>query len=213
MTTAKELSKRPALLIGGLAISLTTLGVGAAVASSHGGQGADAKATLRLANGTKIGMVRFNEENGLTRVRVSLHVPAGATAVRAFHGFHVHANDVATNGEGCIADPAALPSTWFVSADGHLKAGTELHADHVGDMPSLHLNSDGSASATFLTERVPELNQRAVIFHAGPDNFANVPLGTLPDQYSANSQAAIDKTKATGNAGDRIACGVITAHS
>ena len=39
-----------------------------------------------------------------------------------FHGFHIHANDDPANGKGCIADPAQAPSTWFVSADGHLKA-------------------------------------------------------------------------------------------
>jgi Cu/Zn superoxide dismutase len=48
-----------------------------------------------------------------------------------------------------------------------------------------------------------------VIFHAAADNFGNVPLGAEPDKYAANSQAAIDLTNATGNAGARLACGVI----
>ena len=70
--------------------------------------------------GTAIGDVRFLNRDEATEVRVSLSVPAGATAVRAFHGFHVHANDNPANGDGCLADPSAAPSTWFVSADGHL---------------------------------------------------------------------------------------------
>jgi Cu/Zn superoxide dismutase len=45
--------------------------------------------------------------------------------------------------------------------------------------------------------------------HASADNFGNIPLGTEPDKYTSNSQAAIDLTTATGNAGARVACGVI----
>jgi Cu-Zn family superoxide dismutase len=48
-----------------------------------------------------------------------------------------------------------------------------------------------------------------VIVHALPDNYDNIPLGTAPDQYTANSPAAREKTLATGNAGDRLACGVV----
>jgi Cu-Zn family superoxide dismutase len=56
---------------------------------------------------------------------------------------------------------------------------------------------------------VDDLAGRVVIVHAGPDNFGNIPVGTDPNQYTPNSQSAIDRTAATGNAGDRIACGVI----
>ena len=78
-------------------------------------------------------------------------------------------------------------------------------------MPSLLVNDDGTATLESLSSRmrIADLLNRAVVLHAGPDNFANVPTGTLPDQYSANSPAATDKSAATGNAGDRIACGVV----
>ena len=49
---------------------------------------------------------------------------------------------------------------------------------------------------------------RAVVLHAGPDNFGNVPVGTGADQYIAGA-TALAKTQATGNAGDRFGCGVI----
>jgi superoxide dismutase, Cu-Zn family len=173
----------------------------------------DAAAALRLADGTQIGTVQFSAGPNGTVGRVELTIPEDRTAVRAFHGFHIHANDDPANGEGCIADPNAAPATWFVSADGHLKAPTEQHPAHRGDMPPLLVNSDGTASATFMVDRFTpqDLIGRTVILHSDPDNLGNVPVGAAADQYTPNSQAALDDTAATGNAGDRIACGVIGA--
>ena len=133
--------------------------------------------------------------------------------MRVFHGFHVHANDNPANGIGCVADPLAAPATWFVSADGHLMHAGEVHGGHSGDMPSLHLDSDGTAETTFAIDRIDvgELDGRVVILHAGADNFGNVPVGTMPNQYTANSPDASGLTGRTGNAGDRVACGEITA--
>lgn len=48
-----------------------------------------------------------------------------------------------------------------------------------------------------------------MIVHAGADNFGNVPVGGALNQYTANDVAATTATKNTGNAGDRLACGVI----
>jgi len=50
---------------------------------------------------------------------------------------------------------------------------------------------------------------RAVIVHAGPDNFGNVPVGPAANQYTANAVDATTATKNTGNAGDRLGCGII----
>jgi superoxide dismutase, Cu-Zn family len=195
-------------------IALTVAAVGVAatatVAAAHHDP-SSAHVTLRLADGTDIGKVRFREHRDTTVVTVSLAVPTSATAVRAFHGFHIHANDNPANGTGCQADPAAAPATWFVSADGHLKHDGEVHGGHSGDMPSLHLDGDGTAKTTFTIDRidVDELAGRVVILHAGADNFGNVPVGTDANQYTANSEDATDMTSATGNAGARVACGVI----
>jgi Cu-Zn family superoxide dismutase len=189
-----------------------TVAVPIATAATATDEKPSVRATLRLADGTEIGRVRFTQGVGTTAVSVALSVPAGTTSVRSFHGFHIHANDNPANGDGCVADPAQAPSTWFVSADGHLRAGAETHGSHVGDMPSLHLDADGSAEARFEIDRISlaNLTGRAVIVHAGPDNFGNVPVGPGADQYTANSTAATDRTQGTGNAGDRVACGVVT---
>ena len=110
-----------------------------------------------------------------------------------------------------MADAAKPSNTWFVSAGGHLKADGQTHGGHTGDLQSLLVNADGSADSTFTTDRfLPgDLNGRAVVLHAGADNFGNVPVGAAADQYSANSPAAVTKTQNTGNAGDRVACGVV----
>jgi superoxide dismutase, Cu-Zn family len=185
----------------------------AAAAAAGGDTGSNARTTLRLADGTDVGSVHFRDQDDGIQVQVSLHVPATATAIGSFHGFHIHANDDPANDDGCQGDPAAEPSTWFVSADGHLKQDGQLHGGHDGDMPPLFLDNDGRAEATFIVDRtdLDELDGRVVILHAGPDNLGNVPVGTEPDQYTANSPEALDRTQATGNAGDRIACGEISA--
>lgn len=71
--------------------------------------------------------------------------------------------------------------------------------------------ADGSAWLAFSTDRIdPELLRgRAVILHAKPDNFGNVPVGTGPTEYRPNSDAATDLTQRTGNASDRVACGLV----
>ena len=171
-----------------------------------------ARAILRDAGGNQLGIIKFSQESGEVLVRASVQ---GLSP--GFHGFHVHANNDPSNGIGCIANLGLPSNTWFVSADGHYKLGTEVHGAHQGDMPLLLLNGTGTldswATSRFETDRfaVADIVGRAVIVHALADNFNNIPLGTGSDQYVANSQAAIDKTNATGNAGDRLLCGVVEA--
>ncbi len=166
------------------------------------------RATLVLAAGDTIGTVEFKTDDGHTEVRVRL---AGAPGLDAFHGFHIHANDVAANGSGCVADPSAAPSTWFVSADGHYNPSGQTHVHHVGDMPVVYVNADGTVETRFRIDKIVpgDLVGKVVILHAGADNFANIPLGAGPAQYTANSTDATAATARTGNAGDRVACGII----
>jgi superoxide dismutase, Cu-Zn family len=174
-----------------------------ATSSGAGARGNSARATLYSATATKVGRVTFTATRHHTWVHVHLD---DAPGVNQFHGFHIHANNVLGTGVGCVA-----PS--FASADGHWRVGLETHGHHLGDMPSVYVNGDGSVDARFTLDRVvaiSDLRGRAVILHAGADNFGNVPVGDLPTQYKPNTSAAVTATETTGNAGDRVACGVIS---
>jgi len=190
-------------------------------ALAHGG--GSAKAVLRNATGKKVGTVNFSQKHG--RVLVNVRVDARLASVPAgFHGFHVHANDNAANGTGCVADPAQAETTWFVSADGHYKDADPAHANHGahnGDLPVLLVYDDGKGRAVgeaeFATDSfaVHDILDRALILHKLPDNYRNIPIGAGATQYQpvtdivADSTTATGLTAATGNAGPRLACGVI----
>jgi Cu-Zn family superoxide dismutase len=156
-------------------------------------QSGQATAALYSEAGDPVGTVRFIQEPGGVMVQAEVtNLPPG------FHGFHVH-----TNG---VCDPA----TRFTSAGGHL----DLEMGHLpdggmaGDMTNLYVKADGSGTMSLRVDRfaVPDLlanGGRAVVVHADPDNFRNIPsrYGVTPDQTTLD----------TGDAGTRIACGVIEA--
>ncbi len=77
----------------GYAAVLAVVG-GVAVASTAGAHTRSAKTTLRDTSGQEIGVVKFVDARGATEVRVEIR-RGSAVAVDAFHGFHIHANDVA----------------------------------------------------------------------------------------------------------------------
>lgn len=88
-------------------------------------------------------------------------------------------------GSGC----AGMPDDPFSSAGGHYNPGGCEHPYHAGDMPPLFSN-DGYAFLVFFTNRfsVDQIIGRTMIIHSGVDDFTSQP---------------------SGNAGKRIACGVI----
>ena len=110
---------------------------------------------------------------------------------REFHGFHVH-------------DVGDCASFLFTSALGHFNPSAAGHPGHAADMPVLLVNANGTAEAQFVSDRyrLVDVIGRALIVHAGPDNYANIPT-----RYSAGGPDAT--TMATGDAGGRAACGVI----
>jgi superoxide dismutase, Cu-Zn family len=165
-------------------------------------------ATMRNAAGATVAKVLLAQVSS-TRALVTVNVTF--PGIRAgFHGLHIHANDNAANGVGCVADPTQPANTHFVSADGHWNPTAETHGEHGGDTPGVNVLSDGSALLSYTHElALADVTGRAFILHEGMDNFGNIPLGTALNQYTANAQDAITLTQNTGNAGNRIACGVI----
>ncbi len=195
--------KRITLLFGSLGVLLLAAALylsadGGSHPSAAESEGDDARAVLYDSTGAVVGSVKFADEDDGVHVKAIVD----ASFAAGFHGFHVHANNDASNGDGCLAPT-------FVSADGHFKEAGQDHANHAGDMPVLLVNADGTAEARFVTDRfsVADIVGRAVIVHAGADNYANIPA-----RYLTGTLTAIDSTTLnTGDAGGRIACGVIEA--
>lgn len=154
-----------------------------------------ARAELRTADGSVVGAVVFKGRGRFAdRVDVELDLPSGAPGLGAYHGLHIHTTGVCTE-----------PS--FTSANGHWNPTSEPHGHHAGDLPSMLVSPSGEADASFATHRFDvaqlfDADGSAVVLHNGSDNFANIP----PSYGSPNAN-----TLATGDAGGRYACGVVTA--
>jgi len=105
------------------------------------------------------------------------------------HGFHIHEAGDCSSGDG-------------MSAKGHFNPHGKPHGDpksaerHAGDLPALKSGKDGRAKIDVTVDGISigqgpgDIVGRGLIIHADPDDY---------------------KTQPTGNAGARIACGVIKA--
>ena len=184
-----------------IALALTLAACGGGDDDEDAGAGGGAQTTVTTAapgtaadmiaaDGSPAGRVTFTEAGGRLTVEARLvNLPPG------FHGFHIHATGKCERG-----------TPPFTSAGGHMVLGEQAHPAHAGDQPVVLVMADRSVEMSFTTDRyrlsdlqVPE--GRAVIVHALPDNYANVPT-----RYVRQPDAT---TLATGDAGDRIACGVV----
>lgn len=155
----------------------------AACASSPRADGEGAFADVRNAGGTLLGRVSLVPEGAGTRVQGDLQgLPAGV------HALHIHA-------VGLCEPP-------FTSAGPHFNPQQRPHGrqhpqgGHAGDLPNVTADASGRVRIDALA-RAPltgdggilDADGAAVVLHAQADDEVSDPAG---------------------NAGDRIACGVIT---
>jgi superoxide dismutase, Cu-Zn family len=85
-----------------------------------------------------------------------------------------------------------------------------------GDLTSLEVRSDGSALLTTTTDAFTAQDllageKTALIIHEKPDNFANIPTDRYQQKNGATGPNEV--TLSTGDAGKRVACGVIESAS
>jgi len=148
------------------------------------GAGPMATAKLEATRGNAAaGTVTFSQQGD----RVMVHARVEGLKPGQEHGFHVHEKGDCSSGDG-------------MSTGGHFNPTGKPHgpqdADHhVGDLPALKADANGRADARFhvtgvtVGSGVADIVGKGLIVHAMPDDY---------------------RTQPTGNAGGRIACGVIT---
>jgi len=144
-----------------------------------------AKAELHDAQGKAVGTVTFKP--AAAGVKISLRVmglPAGT------HAFHIH-----------TAGQCEAPD--FKTAGGHFNPEQKKHGlknpdgPHAGDMPNITVGANGKGKATVVNTRVTLGEGDNSLFHEG---------GTA---IVIHEKADDDMSDPAGNAGSRIACGVI----
>lgn len=167
-----------------IAVALSVLSGCAGAQPSSAGK-SSAVATLSPTQGNSAsGTVTFEGVGG----GVSVVARVKGLKPNSVHGFHVHEKGDCSSPDGN-------------SAGGHFNPSGAPHGPqeaphHAGDMPALHSDANGMVEAKFMLAGLSigsgpaDVLNRAVIVHAQPDDY---------------------KTQPTGNAGARIACGIIGA--
>jgi Cu-Zn family superoxide dismutase len=144
-----------------------------------------ATATLRDAQGKTVGTATLAPGDGGVKIAVSV-----SGVAPGLHGFHVHA-------VGKCEGPD------FKSAGGHFNPAAKEHGldnprgSHAGDMPNLSVGADGSGKGEFLARGASLEPGPGSLF---PDGGTAVVLHAAPDDMRSDP---------AGNAGARIACGVV----
>jgi Cu-Zn family superoxide dismutase len=180
----------------------------------HGGHGSGQSATgetltadLKTADGTSVATAEIVFADGYATVTVETTAPGQLAP--GFHGLHIHS--VGKCEANSVAPTGGAPGN-FNSAGGHFQVAGHTAHPASGDLSSLQVREDGSArlvttTDTFTAEDLMGGARTAIIIHEKADNFANIP----PERYQqVNGTPGPDQTTmATGDAGGRVACGVI----
>ena len=160
--------------------------VSPAAAEDQASPARKAEAVLKDASGKEVGTATFSTTPSGALLDLNLTaIPPGV------HAVHVHA-------VGKCEPPD------FKSAGPHFNPDQTKHGimnpegPHAGDLPNLHVPSDGKLEVEFL-DPVVTLSQESALLDA---DGSSVVIHAGPDDY---------QTDPAGNSGDRIACGVIAA--
>jgi Cu-Zn family superoxide dismutase len=165
-------------------------------------------AQIKTADGTQVAAATFEFADGFATVTVQT---TGATKLTpGFHGLHLHS--FAKCEANSVAPAGGAPGD-FLSAGGHFQAGGHSGHPASGDLASLQVRDDGSAmlvttTSAFTKDDLLAGDGTAIIIHADADNFANIPPQRY-QQITGGAPGPDETTMATGDAGKRVACGVI----
>lgn len=145
----------------------------------------DANAELQDPDGNVIGNVALTElAQGVRIFAQADNVPPGV------HAFHVH-------------ETGACEPPDFESAGGHFNPTGAAHGwdnpdgPHAGDLPNVHVQDDGVLAVEYFTDQLTLEEGETAVFD---DDGSAVVMHTGADDY---------QTEPAGDAGQRIACGVI----
>jgi len=171
------------------------------------GSGEQLRATLNSPDGAPVATATIDFVAGYATITVE--TIGDGILKPGFHGLHIHSvGKCEPDSEG----PNGGPRANFASAGGHLQVDGRTEHPASGDLTSLQVRQDGSAKLITTTDafdakQLLDGQGTAIIIHEKPDNFANIPA----DRYQqTNGQPPPDQeTLATGDAGQRIACGRI----
>ncbi|GJX94714.1 superoxide dismutase [Cu-Zn], chloroplastic [Tanacetum coccineum] len=130
------------------------------------------------------------EDDGPTTVNVKI---TGLTP--GPHGFHLHEFGDTTN--GCISTGPHF------NPNGNTHGAPEDENRHAGDLGNIIANADGVAEATIVDNQIPLTGPNAVVGRAFVVHELADDLGKGGHELSLS----------TGNAGGRLACGMIFVHT
>jgi Cu-Zn family superoxide dismutase len=165
-------------------------------------------ADLKTADGTSVATADIVFSGGYATLTVKTTAPGLLTP--GFHGMHIHS--VGKCEPNSVAPAGGAPGD-FNSAGAHFQVAGHTAHPASGDLASLQVRGDGSAMSVTTTDAFTAADlqagtKTAIIIHEKADNFANIPAERY--QQVNGTPGPDETTMATGDAGKRVACGVIS---